>query len=198
MVSVGCGVAALVVPLSITSGTNINRSISACQACICSDIATKTARPISSEGTGVKLTSRVSPHRRISGGACGSSTTITTMLSGTPADATKSIPAKVFNAASRFFFGLSNRLSHRGLATVHPATIRGTATLVGLHLQYKVGDRVEKIRGREISLNRLATTATDKKYPVIRGIALDHQAQKTTVTIQPFQESPAHEPVEFR
>lgn len=68
------------------------------------------------------------------------------------------------------------------------AVIRGTVGLFGIHLQYKLGDCVKKIDGRNISLNRLAKTVEAKKYLQIVGIGWDHQAQKTMITMQPVQE----------
>jgi len=68
------------------------------------------------------------------------------------------------------------------------AVIRGTVGLFGIHLQYKIGDCVKQIKGRDISLNRMATTSSEKKYLQIVGVSWDHQQQKTLLTMQPVQE----------
>ena len=68
------------------------------------------------------------------------------------------------------------------------AVMRGTVGLFGIHLQYKLGDCVKNIKGRDISLNRLAKTVEAKKYLQIVGLGWDHQQQKTMVTMQPVQE----------
>lgn len=73
-------------------------------------------------------------------------------------------------------------------STEDVAVIRGTVGLFGIHLQYKLGDCVKKIDGRNISLNRLAKTVEAKKYLQIVGIGWDHQQQKTMITMQPVQE----------
>lgn len=68
------------------------------------------------------------------------------------------------------------------------AVIRGTANLIGLHLQYKIGQIVKRIKGREISLNRKAKAATEKKYLQIVGIVYDFAAQSTKLVMEPIQE----------
>lgn len=70
------------------------------------------------------------------------------------------------------------------------AVIRGTAKLFGIHLQYKIGQIVKRVKGRNLSLNRLATTATAKKYLQITGIELNHQQQETLLTMSPTAEAP--------
>ena len=73
-------------------------------------------------------------------------------------------------------------------STEDVAVMRGTVGLFGIHLQYKLGDCVKNIKGRDISLNRLAKTVETKKYLQIVGLGWDHQAQKTMITMQPVQE----------
>lgn len=68
------------------------------------------------------------------------------------------------------------------------AIIRGTANLCGIHLQYKLGQCVKRIRGREISLNRMSSSVAEKKYLQIVGIVYDYPNQKTIITVQPVQE----------
>lgn len=73
-------------------------------------------------------------------------------------------------------------------STEDVAVMRGPVGLFGIHLQYKLGDCVKKIKGRDISLNRLAKTVEAKKYLQIVGLGWDHQQQKTMITMQPVQE----------
>ncbi len=68
------------------------------------------------------------------------------------------------------------------------AVIRGTVNLIGIHLQYKIGQIVKRIRGREVSLNRMAKTSAEKKYLQIVAIAYDYATQSTKLTLEPVQE----------
>lgn len=68
------------------------------------------------------------------------------------------------------------------------ATVRGTLTTHGLQIQLKVGQTVSDIKGRDISLNRKARTAIDKKYVQIVGLTHDFNAQTTTVKLAPITE----------
>lgn len=70
------------------------------------------------------------------------------------------------------------------------AIIRGQVKLIGIHPQYKIGQFVKRIRGRNISLNRLATTASTKRYLQITGKEYDYESQTTSLTMEPTQEAP--------
>ena len=65
-------------------------------------------------------------------------------------------------------------------ANAQVANIQGTASLPGLKFtEYKIGDVITKIEGREISLNR-STSGASPKYPQIVGITWRNDGKQTT------------------
>ena len=66
------------------------------------------------------------------------------------------------------------------------AAIQAEFTLFGLHFEYEIGDSIESIAGRDISLNRNAEERKDKKYPQITAIRHLWQQQRTVLTLDTF------------
>lgn len=68
------------------------------------------------------------------------------------------------------------------------AIVRGTITMFGLHPQMKVGQTLSSIQGRNVSLNRLAREAVEKKYLQIVGITHYFEKQATVLKVAPILE----------
>lgn len=68
------------------------------------------------------------------------------------------------------------------------AAIQAEFTLFGLHFEYEIGDSIESIAGRDISLNRNAEEREDKKYPQITAIRHLWQQQRTVLTLDTFDQ----------
>jgi len=72
-----------------------------------------------------------------------------------------------------------NNLAAKSLANEQLVAIDGTITLRGLRTDFRLGDVITKLEGREISLNRLTTTPG--RYPQIQVIEFINSPTQTTV-----------------
>lgn len=63
------------------------------------------------------------------------------------------------------------------------AGLTGNIALHGLQFDYKIGDLIDSIDGRNISLNRNAAAAAEKKYLQMTGITWDIPRQTTTLHV---------------
>lgn len=63
------------------------------------------------------------------------------------------------------------------------AVVQGSATLFELRTDYELGDLVNEVAGRNISLNRLTGDNRQKKYPQISSITWDVIRQTTTFSL---------------
>lgn len=61
------------------------------------------------------------------------------------------------------------------------ATVSGTFVLMGYRPSFELGDRITKINGRNISLNRLSNSASSKRYPVVTQIEYNFEGNVNTV-----------------
>jgi len=64
------------------------------------------------------------------------------------------------------------------------ASMDASLELHGIHFEYKIGDLITKIDGRNISLNRNSPDSENKRYLQITGTTHDIQAQKTILRVE--------------
>lgn len=68
------------------------------------------------------------------------------------------------------------------------ARITATFKLKGINTSYEIGQIVEKIRGRNVSLNRNSEKVKEKRYPQIVRIVHDFEAQSTALEVEVFED----------
>jgi hypothetical protein len=71
------------------------------------------------------------------------------------------------------------------------AVQRGKFDMIGINLQMQIGNIIPDIRGRDISLNRMATTSATKKYLQVMGITHNLLRQQTSLSVMPILEAGA-------
>lgn len=64
------------------------------------------------------------------------------------------------------------------------ASMDATLELHGIHFEYKIGDLITQIDGRNISLNRNSPDSENKRYLQITGTTHDVQLQKTILRVE--------------
>lgn len=64
------------------------------------------------------------------------------------------------------------------------ASLDASLELHGIHFEYKIGDLITKIDGRNISLNRNSPDSENKRYLQITGTTHDVQQQKTILRVE--------------
>lgn len=68
--------------------------------------------------------------------------------------------------------------------TEDAANIRAGITLSGIKREYEIGNLITKVDGRNISFNRLAKNASEKRYLQIVGIDLNQPSQETILRVE--------------
>jgi hypothetical protein len=103
-----------------------------------------------------------------------SSGTNTSVLGGTPSSDAVDNSAAALTLAGQ-------------LRTIEDAAnTRASVIMFGLHPELSVGQTLDKIKGRNVSLNRMAGTATVKTYLQIMSLTHDQEKQETTLKVAPI------------
>ncbi len=68
------------------------------------------------------------------------------------------------------------------------AALDAEVSLHGIHFDYKIGDIVTAVEGRNISLNRNSPDSDTKRYMQITGLTIDYQNQQTILRVEADEE----------
>lgn len=79
--------------------------------------------------------------------------------------------------------------AERVLEVEDAANVQARIVLAGLRTDFQIGDLIDKIGGREISLNRKSVTSTTKKYCQVMGIQFKPMDQQTILTVEPLDQT---------